>query len=124
MCCFMLGTLWNQMRSRSPNHHITGLTLIPTQKRGGVPLTKWTTQADGLASPTALYLHLEHKDANKIFIVSHLATSQFLQMKTTLQFVHMEGENFLPEVGEGGRRGLCEEEGFQRGYSYIGRCAK
>ena len=102
LCCFMMGTLWTQMNSGSPNHHMAGLTLIPTHKRRRLPFTKYTTQADGLASPTSLYLSLEHKEANTSFVFSHLDAIQFLQMKMTLQFIHIEGGFFS---NKGGIRG-------------------
>ena len=102
MCYFMLGTLWKHMRLRSPNHRMTGLKLIPTQKRGSLPSTTWTTQEYGVDSPTSLYLCMDRKEANTIFIFSQLAASQFNQMKTALRFVHMEG-GFVST--KGGRMG-------------------
>ena len=33
LCWLMLGTLWNHMRSRPPNNHMTGLTLLQTHQR-------------------------------------------------------------------------------------------
>ena len=94
MCCFVFGTLWNQMRSSSPKHHMIGFTLLPKNKRAGLPLTNWTTQTGWVACPTALYLHLDHKEANIRFIVSHMYASQFRQFNTTLRFIHMEGGVF------------------------------
>ena len=47
-----------------------------------------------------------------IFIVSQMAAGQSRQIKTTLQFIHIEAGNFLPAVEEGVRRGWCEEEHF------------
>ena len=102
MCCFVLGALWDQIISRYPKHQITGLILLPTQKRGGVPFTKRKNQVDGLASPTALYLPLDHKEANTRCIVSQMAAIQFLKMNMTLQYVHIEGGIFSTK---GGRRG-------------------
>ena len=88
--------------SRSPKYHITGSKLLPTQKKGGLPSTKWTTLADGAFYPTALYLRMDYKEDNTRLIVSQLAAIQFLQINTTLQFVHMEGRIFLPRVEEEG----------------------
>ena len=73
-----------------------------TEKGGGLPSTKCTTQADGLASPTSLYFYMEHKEANTSFVVSHMAASQFRQIKTMLQFSHMGGGIVF---AKGGRRG-------------------
>ena len=84
-CCFILGTLWTQMRSRYPNNQMNGFTLIPKQKRGGIPLTKWKTQADRVASNTDLYLPLNQKNDNKSLIVSHMSASHYHKMKTTLK---------------------------------------
>ena len=58
---------------------------------GGLPLKKCKTQADGVASPTALYFRLWHKEANTRLIVSQLAAIQFRQLNTALKFVHMKG---------------------------------
>ena len=52
---------------------MTGLTLIPTQKRGILPLKNRTTQVDGVAYPTALHLCLDHKESNTRLIVSRMA---------------------------------------------------
>ena len=123
-CCFMLRTLWTQIRSRSPKHQMNGFTLLPTYKRGGVTFTNWTTQADGVDYPTALYLHMEHKEANTRLIVSQLAASQLRQMNMTLQYFHMEGGFFLPRGGEGERRGCGEGENFWRRSSSMGWCAR
>ena len=99
---------------------MTGLTQTQKQLRGNIPSTKWTTQADGVASPIALHLILYNKEANKSLNVSQMAANQFLQIKTTLQYIHMEGRIFLPDVEKGGRRGLCEVEDYLRGSSYMG----
>ena len=72
---------------------------------GGLDLKKWTTQSDGLAYPTALYLNLYHKGANTRLVVSQLAANQFPQIKATMQYVHMESGNLLPMVEEGERQG-------------------
>ena len=91
--------------SRSPKYHITGSKLLPTQKKGGLPSTKWTTQADGVASPTYLYLCLEHKESNTRTIVSRMDAIQFHQMKTTLQRLHMErGDFYTKDVQRGKTR--------------------
>ena len=81
-----------------------GLTLLPTQQRGSLNLTKWTTQADEVDSTAALYLSLDHKEANTRIIISQLGASYFCQIKTILQFVHMECESVLPRVEEGRRK--------------------
>ena len=83
------------MRSRSSKHHMTGLTLLPAYKMGSLTLKKWTTQADGVAYPTALYFCLDNKEANTRLIFYELAAIQFRQMKTALQYVHMEGRIVL-----------------------------
>ena len=70
----MLGKIWTQMRSSYTKNQMTGLTLIPTQQRVGLPLTRWTTQADEVDFSTILYLCLDHKEANKSIIVSQLAS--------------------------------------------------
>ena len=93
------------MRSSDPKNHMTGLTLFPTHQRGGLILTKWTAQEDGAAYPTPLYFHFERKEANTRLIVFQLAAIQFHQMKTTLQYIHMEGGTFSKR---GGRRGGVE----------------
>ena len=74
---------------------MTGLNLLPTHQRGSLHFTNWTTQADGLASPTALYFYLYHKEENTRLIVSQMSDSQFFQMNMMLQYIHMEGEVFF-----------------------------
>ena len=103
MCFFILETLWNQMRSRSSKYHITGLTFLPTQQRGIISLTKWTTHVDSVSYPNTLYLSLKYKGGNTSTVVSQLSDRNFLQMKTTLPYLHMEGAIFLPVVEEGRR---------------------
>ena len=65
-------------------------------------MKKWTTQAGGVASPTALHLRQNHKEANTRLVVSQLAVRQFHQMNMMLQYIHMEGEIFSTK---GVRRG-------------------
>ena len=66
-------------------------------------MNKWKTQVDGVASPTDLYLILEHKDYNTILVVSHMAAIQFLQIKIIMQYIHTEGGIFsIKEVIRGG----------------------
>ena len=98
---FMLETLCTHMNSRPPNHHMTGLTLIPKQRRGRLTSTKWTTQEDGVASTNILHLRLYHKEANTRIIVSHMTDRKFRQIKTTLQYVHIEVIIFLLGMEEG-----------------------
>ena len=81
---------------------MTGLNQLPTHKRWSLPLTKLIAHVDGVASPNTLYLRLDHKEVNTRLIVSHLNASQFLQMNTTLQYVHTESDFFPPRVEEGG----------------------
>ena len=87
----MLGALYNQMRSRSPNHQITGLTLLQTHQRGGLTLTKLTIQVDGVASTTPLYFCLGHKEAVIRLIFYQLVAIHYHQMKTTLPYLHIKG---------------------------------
>ena len=94
--------------SRSPNHHMTGFTLLPTQKRGILTSTKWKTQAYGVPSTIPRYLRLDHKEDNTSVVVPHLAAIQLRQMKTTLQFVHMEGEIVSTNDGRRVRIGWCK----------------
>ena len=65
-------------------------------------MTNWTTQEYGVASPTALYLRLEHKEANKRLIFSQMDAIHLQKMKTMLEYVHTKGGMFLPRVEEGG----------------------
>ena len=95
----MLGTLWAQMSSIPPKHQMTGLTLLPINKSGGVPFTKCTTQSDVVSSPTALYFHLDYKDSNTRLIVYHLDARQFCKIKTTLQYIYMEDGIFSTKGG-------------------------
>ena len=83
---------------------MTGLTLLPTQQIWRLNLTKWTTQEDGVASTTALYLRLEHEEANKRLIFSHMDAIQFHQMKTMLQYFRMKGGFFC----QGSNKGIYE----------------
>ena len=69
---------------------MTGLNLLSTQKRGSLPLTNWKTKVDRLASPTALYLHMGHNEANTRLIFSQMAESQFLQIYMMMQYVNLE----------------------------------
>ena len=61
----------------------------PNTAKVGLPLKKWSTQVDEVASPTALYLCLDNNETNTRLILSHLVVSQFHQINTTLQYVHM-----------------------------------
>ena len=88
------------MRSRSPNYHMTRLSLVTTQQRVILPSKNYSTHADGVASPTTLYLCLEHNESNTSFIFSQLSANQFRRTKTTRQFLHMEGGIFLPILEE------------------------
>ena len=83
---------------------MTNSTHLPTEQSGRLPLTKWKTQAYGIASPNALYLRLYNKESNTSIIAYQLIASQFHQMKKMLPYIHMEGGMFLPWVEEGGRR--------------------
>ena len=74
----------------------------PNTENGEPTFEKWTTQENVVASPTTLYLHLYHKETNTRLSFSHMDTSQFRQIKTTLQYIHMEGVIFSTK---GGRRG-------------------
>ena len=96
------------MRSSSPKHHMTGLTLLPTHQIGSLNLTKWKIQEYGVSYPTTLYLRLEKKESNTRLIVSQMAAIQFCQTKTALQYVHVEGGFFYTK---GGRRG--EKDAFR-----------
>ena len=57
----------------------------PNTAKGGLTLTNWETQEYLVASPTALYIHLEHKESNTTLIVSQMDSIQFRQMKMKLQ---------------------------------------
>ena len=58
---------------------------------------------DLVASPTSLYFSLDHKEANTRLIISQLAAIQLHQIKTTLQYVHIEGGKFSTNGGKGGK---------------------
>ena len=72
-------------------------------------MTKWISHADGVASPNALYLRLDHNEVNTRLIVSQMDARQFCQTKTTLQYIHMESYFFLPRAEEGGRQEYVEK---------------
>ena len=97
----MLGTLCNKMKSRYQKHKMIGLNLLPTHQKGSLPSTNWTIQANGVAYPTAPYLCLGQNETNTNLIVSQMDTIQLLQMKTTVQFLHMEGEFFYQGCNKG-----------------------
>ena len=114
LCCFMLGTLWTQRISWSPNHQMTRLNLLQTHQRGSLSLKKWATQMDGVASPTALYFRMNHKESNTSFIVSYISPRYLRQMKTTMQFVHIEGGFFSTNKGRRGKKIMVEEWRFMK----------
>ena len=76
-------------------------------------MTKWTAKLDGVASPTALYLCLEHKEANTGIIVSQLDVSHFQQIKTTLPYIQIGGGIFYQVWKKGEDEDMARENIYE-----------
>ena len=105
------------MSSIYPNHQMTVLNLIPTKQRGGIPFKK----VDNPGGCIIFYYRYIFES------VAQGGQYKFNCIPAGYQPVNPNDENaeiithggwvFLPRAEEGGRRGWCEGEDFQRGSS-------